>query len=421
MWKAIYRSVCVTLLAALAALPAYSQSGKTPTEADLIKILKSGASLRDKEDACRQLATVGTRAAVPTLAELLSNEKLGHMARYALEPIPDPLVDEALRAAVVKLKGKPLVGVLGSIGVRRDAQATNALVKHLADPDSKVAQAAARSLGRIGTKEAEMALMRTLATNPPPANEAALYEALFRCAETMAAHGAREEAQSIYDVLRAGNSPPQAKVAALRGAILMRQGKDRLDVIRVQLRSEDRAFFAAAVRAAQEVPEPDVAQVLVADIKEVPAERRPLVIQALACVADRCLQRQDAADTADRLIGPLNKALEFSQTTELKEQTKTLLQAAHKLGSKRSSGAGGGDTPFLQVGKSYVFKPAPSSWGTFRGKVLEIHGDSWMKVRIEDLNQMPSDSMWVNLNQMMSIIDIPAANQARRQGNGTKE
>ena len=88
------------------------------------------------------------------LAALLCNEELSHMARYGLEPIPDPAVDAALRDALEKVKGRLLVGVIGSIGVRRDPKAVAPLVKRLDDPDSEVVQAAARALGRIGTLDA---------------------------------------------------------------------------------------------------------------------------------------------------------------------------------------------------------------------------------------------------------------------------
>ena len=56
------------------------------------------------------------------------------MARYGLEPIPDPAVDAALRDALGKVKGRLLVGVIGSIGVRRDPKAVPALAKRLGDP-----------------------------------------------------------------------------------------------------------------------------------------------------------------------------------------------------------------------------------------------------------------------------------------------
>ena len=66
------------------------------------------------------------------------------MARYAMEPIPDPAVDSALRRAG-RLKGRPLIGVIGSIGVRRDARAVDRLAALLKEQGSGVARAAARA------------------------------------------------------------------------------------------------------------------------------------------------------------------------------------------------------------------------------------------------------------------------------------
>src|SRR6478672_8696036 len=96
------------------------QASAKDQEAKLIAVLKSDAPRKAKADACRELARVGTQEAVAPLAALLCNEELSHMARYGLEPIPDPSVDVALREALGKAKGRPLVGVIGSIGVRRD-------------------------------------------------------------------------------------------------------------------------------------------------------------------------------------------------------------------------------------------------------------------------------------------------------------
>lgn len=155
--KTRFVSVVAVLIAAVLfafGLPLFGQTVPPATkeqENKLLEVLKSDAPQKDKVDACRQLGVIGTKDAVPVLAALLADEKLSHMARYALEPIPDPAVDDALRAALGKLKGRQLVGVIGSIGVRRDAKAIDALAKLLKDPDADVAQAAARALGKIGT------------------------------------------------------------------------------------------------------------------------------------------------------------------------------------------------------------------------------------------------------------------------------
>ena len=102
-----------------------------------------------KAIACQQLAVGGGTSAVPALAALLADPHLSHYARFGLEPIPDPSVDEALRAALGKVKGKLLVGVINSIGHRKDAKALNALAKLLHHADSEVARAAHAALARI--------------------------------------------------------------------------------------------------------------------------------------------------------------------------------------------------------------------------------------------------------------------------------
>ena len=150
MSTTIIRGSCLAALLLTVVGPTSGQDAAKPAggaETELIAVLKSNASREEKAGACRKLALVGTRESVPALAALLGDEALGHMARYALEPIPDPAVDAALRNALGKLKGRSLVGVVGSIGVRRDAQAVERLTGLLDDGDAEVVQAAAKAAG----------------------------------------------------------------------------------------------------------------------------------------------------------------------------------------------------------------------------------------------------------------------------------
>jgi HEAT repeat protein len=278
-------------------------------EVKLIAVLKSDASQKEKADACRELARIGTKDAVAPLAALLGDERLSHMARYGLETIPDPAVDDALRDALKSLKGRPLVGVIGSIGVRRDAKAIEPLAKLLQDADAEVAQAAARALGNIGNTAAVKALGGALASVPAK-NQLAFCEGLFRCAEALNAKGQREEALAVYDRLRAvKDAPHQVRAGALRGAILARQ-KEGLPLLLQAIRGEDFAMAAAAARTAQEMPgadvtkalaaEPDigfaglplerfradVTKALAAELGKLPADKQILLIQTLGKRAD---------------------------------------------------------------------------------------------------------------------------------------
>lgn len=249
------------------------------TVGELVATLKSDASQKDKADACRELARVGTKEAVPVLASLLADEKLAHMARYALEPIPDPAVDEALRAAVGRLKGRRLVGVICSIGVRRDGQALPLLAELLRDADADVAQAAARAIGRLGTVDAATALQHAL-TGVKAANELALCEGLFRCAASLDAEGRRAEAVAIYDRLRRLPGPPQVRGGALSAAILVRQN-DGLPLLAEHLRSADYVLFGAAIRAAQQLRDPSTTSVLTDALVQAPDDRQVAIILAL--------------------------------------------------------------------------------------------------------------------------------------------
>ena len=155
------------------ALPAQNPAPQGEDARKLIGVLQSGAPLFEKCKACQRLAVIGTTEAVPVLAGLLGDENLAHYARFGLEPIPDPSVDDALRAAMATLKGRLLVGVINSVGSRRDAKALDNQTKLVGDADLDVAAAAAAAIGRIGTSAAARALQQTLSSGPRPLRPAA--------------------------------------------------------------------------------------------------------------------------------------------------------------------------------------------------------------------------------------------------------
>ncbi|MFO0909006.1 MAG: HEAT repeat domain-containing protein [Isosphaeraceae bacterium] len=221
---ATFATIALTL-ALLAARPTYAQTpspAQKEREARFLAVLaKPDATRQDRSEACRELALVATRDAVAPLAKLLADPELAHMGRYALEPIPDPAVDAALRDAVGKVKGRLLVGVIGSLGVRRDASAVGLLTPCLADSDSEVASAAARALGKIGTPEAAKAI-ETALSNAPASNVGPLAEGLFRCADALAAHEHRGEAVALLDRLSDPKFPPQVRTGAQAKARLLK-------------------------------------------------------------------------------------------------------------------------------------------------------------------------------------------------------
>ena len=278
--------VCATsgMVAAASATDPTPLLTKSPDQ--LIEVLKSGGSRKEKADACRELAVVGNSKAVPVLVGLLANEELNHMARYALETIPGSSVNQALRGELTRLKGRPLVGVIGSLGVRKDVRAVKPLSSLLGDPDPQVAQAAARALGQIGTAAAAKAIEKALPTTAT-SNRLAFCEGLFRCAESFAAKGKTKDAIALYDRLRKLNEVPhQVRAGALRGAIITREAFD-LELLLDSLASSDPVLFNAAVRAALEMNySPRVTWALTSRLPHLSPDHQVVVMQALGAKHD---------------------------------------------------------------------------------------------------------------------------------------
>ena len=109
-------SLGVTASPALIAA-AEAQDSPAKKERALISVLQSSAPQAEKAITCKKLAIYGSKVAVPALAPRLADADLASWARIALEAIPDPAADAALRDALDKLQGKLLVGTINSISV----------------------------------------------------------------------------------------------------------------------------------------------------------------------------------------------------------------------------------------------------------------------------------------------------------------
>lgn len=254
-------------------------------EVALAAVLKSDAALKEKIDVCREIGRIGGAASAPALAALLANPELSHMARVALEMIPDPAASDALRAALGTTTGALRTGVAGSLGWRRDAKAAPALAALLKDADPVLAATAAKALGRIGGDEAVKAMEGALASSPEPLRSA-LGEGLLRCA---AASDSARAARAVYDRLLAAPVSSTVRCAALRGAILAR-GDDGVPPILDALRGTNGVEIATALRAAHELPGRSVTKQLGEALGSVPDAIRPSLVAVLGA-------RRDAAAT----------------------------------------------------------------------------------------------------------------------------
>ncbi|MBN1508213.1 MAG: HEAT repeat domain-containing protein [Sedimentisphaerales bacterium] len=187
-------------------------------EKRLVDALVGGLSRSAQDYVCRKLRVVGTTQSIKALAALLPAEETSHIARYALERIPDEKAVDAMREALPRVSSKLKPGIVGSLGKRRDPQSIKVISELLGDSDIQVARAAAQSLGLIGTSAAAKELSKS-AKKAPANMKIPLADACLICAEHLLADGEKSEAVALYRELQGDDRPAHVKVAAMKGLV----------------------------------------------------------------------------------------------------------------------------------------------------------------------------------------------------------
>lgn len=285
--KRYFNSIVILLWIAVSARTyAQDTSVGDAKENELIAVLQSDAAKGEKAITCKRLAIYGTDRSVPSLAPLLGDKELSSWARIALEAIPGPAADAALREALNQLEGRLLIGVINSIAVRRDVDAVAVLARKIRDKDANVASAAAVALGHIGGTQAEKTLRQALADSPSGIRSA-VAEGCILCAERFLQDDQAAQAVALYDTVWQADVSDQRHLEAIRGAILAR-GTAGIPLLIEQLRSADVKKLGIGLRAARELSGLEVTEALATELTNLPSEHQPLLLLALA-------DRKDAA------------------------------------------------------------------------------------------------------------------------------
>jgi HEAT repeat protein len=264
-------------------LRAATPDQRAETEIALCEILNSEtATYASKQAVCRILRQWGTERSVPTLAKLLRDEDLSHMARFALETMEQPQAGKALRKALRGSSGKIEIGLMGSLGARRDEKAIRAIARRAESRDRDLSRAAILALGRIGGAKAAKALKRS---DVLAELEFAREDAYLMCADRMAADGEGACALRIYNEVYAKECPSPVRIAALHGIVSVEGEKAAPALIRL-LRSDDAELREAALMFLAHVPGEGVTQLLAAETSTLPPEPRALALVALAARGD---------------------------------------------------------------------------------------------------------------------------------------
>lgn len=256
-----------------------NRAQRAEVEAALIKLLAPTSTLEARRFACTQLAIIGPDAALPTLAEMLSDPETAGMACLALGSNPSAATDRLLLDALSAASGGARLQIVVTLGDRRVAAAVRPLERLVRDPDRATQAAAIGALGKIATDEA----LRVLAALRRDANSETARQAVL--ASLVAADRSQQNARAIYEDLLAASQPVYVRGAAFEG--LLRTDADGgekrcLDA----LRGNEPVFKPSAIVHVRKLKSPRASARFAAEMPKLTPAEQALMIESLAARND---------------------------------------------------------------------------------------------------------------------------------------
>ena len=273
---------------------------KTIEDNLLAALANPKATFECKQFVCRMLRRIGSDKSVAPLGKLLTDEKLSHMARFALQRMPSDKVDLVLRDALGKVNDKLKVGIVSSIADRRDAKAVGALAKLVSSSNADLAGAALAALGRIGGTEAAAAIGGATVGKALQATKA---DAYLMCADALVAEGKTAAAAAIFNKLSAAGNPKMVRVAAFQG-LVQTDPVGMMPKVMAMLKGKDVDLQRAASRIITTAPGAGVTKAVAEQIAGMSDDGKVVLLTALATRADKA-----AAPAVAKAMGSDNEAV----------------------------------------------------------------------------------------------------------------
>ena len=243
----------------------------------LIAVVAAKDATQDgKALACRMLQQIGTEKCIPAVAPLLNDELLSHYARLVLERMESAKADAAMRSALATVPDKLKIGIMGSLGARRDIKAVEQVAKLAMHNDPAVAAAALGALGRIGGNAAAQCL---LALKPVESLKAVHVNAVLDCARSL--KGA--DAAALYDVALAGTTVQ--RLAALSG-LLAADEKKAVALMVACIRGDDAPMSAGVLTLVCNVKSELLTKAMTETLGTLPDEKKAALVTALGARGD---------------------------------------------------------------------------------------------------------------------------------------
>ncbi len=259
-----------------------SQGSMRVIEKEMISFLESDATFAGKQFVCEQLSIIGTKESIPVLKTLLSEDKTANIALYTLQRIPDFAAERALRELLSDAPRNIKIGIINTLGERKDNNAVNDLEKLVYDADQQTAESAVTALGKIADENAARVLLEASSKTDGELRNIVL-DAYLLCADSFFDKGNASRAANIYQELYNNENTIRIRAAALRGSI-QTNIDDAPDIILSVLKRDNRELQSVAVGLLRELPgNPDLSAI----IEELPSLSDQAQIQLLSAFAYR--------------------------------------------------------------------------------------------------------------------------------------
>lgn len=389
-----------------------------PIEAKLIEILESKTATQDgKAFACRNLQQIATGKSIPALASLLGDKVLSHYARLTLERMKCPCSLAALRNALPAAPDCVKPGLMGSLAVRKDADAVAAIAKLLGSSDKAVIKGALDALGKIATPAALAALSKaTVADELKPKH----VESLILCAATLG------DKPALHKVL--ADCPCNVQKAAALVALVKLDDAKAPGLVVQAVNAKPSRLREAAMQIIVSVPSDSLTTALLAGLPKMTPATRAHVIELLGKRGDKAalpeLVKACATDKDDAVRVAAGKAL-----AELggPEQVKMLLSLPDGPQIIKPMAADGVDDALIALLGDKDLQPAAIAALGQRGackatpRIIALTGDSSENVRNSAWSAMPKIATEADLPKLTSLlVKLPAGPERDRAGNAVR-
>ncbi len=287
-----------------------SQNSKRLIEHEMISFLESDALFAGKQFVCEQLSIIGTKESIPVLKTLLSKEKTANIALYTLQRIHDSAVDRALRELLSDAPRNIKIGIINTLGERKDKNAVNDLEKLVYDTDQQIAESAVTALGKIADENAAKLLADARSKTDGKLRNLVL-DAYLLCADSFFEKGNISRAAIIYQELYNNENTIHIRSAAFRGRV-QTNIDDAPDIILSVLKRDNRELQSVAVGLLRELPgKPDLSAI----IEELPNVSDLAQIQLLSAFAYR--NESTARDAALEAVKHNDESVRVAALTAL--------------------------------------------------------------------------------------------------------